>query len=84
MLRRDSGKSISFCDGFRRQNFFQIGRGLLPILAVMLLAAPQLAYAQGSLAVTVNPRTLEITEVEDGHRRPVHTRWCWTLSRLRM
>ena len=38
MLRRDSGKSISFCDGFRKQNLFRTGAGLLPLLAVMLLA----------------------------------------------
>ena len=64
MLRRDAGQSVSFCDGYRKRNFFHMGRGLLPFLAVMLLAAPQLAMAQGSLAVTVNPRTLEITEAE--------------------
>ena len=64
MLRRDAGQSISFCDGFRNRDFFQLGRALLPFLAVMLLAAPQLAMAQGSLAVTVNPRTLEITEID--------------------
>ena len=39
-----------------------MGRGLLPFLAVMLLAAPQLAFAQDSLAVTVNPRTLTVVE----------------------
>ena len=62
MLRRDAGKSISFCDDFRKRDFFQLGRALLPFLAVMLLATPQLAFAQGSLAVTVHPRTLEIAE----------------------
>ena len=62
MLRRDAGKSVSICDGFRKRDFFHMVRGLLPFLAVMLLAAPQLAFAQGGLAVTVNPRTLEITE----------------------
>ncbi|MDE2925385.1 MAG: fibronectin type III domain-containing protein [Acidobacteriota bacterium] len=62
MLRRDSGQSVSFRDGFRSRDYFHMGRGLLPVLAVMLLAAPQLAMAQGGLAVTVDPRTLEVTE----------------------
>ena len=62
MLRRDSGQSVSFRDVFRNRDDFHMGRGLLPFLAVMLLAAPQLAMAQGGLAVTVNPRTLEVTE----------------------
>ena len=62
MLRRDSGQSVSFRDGFRNRDDFHMGRGLLPFLAVMLLAAPQLAMAQGGLAVTVNPRTLEVPE----------------------
>ena len=62
MLRRDSAMSVSICDGFRQRNFFHVGRGLLPLLAVMLLAAPQLAFAQDSLAVTVNPRTLTVVE----------------------
>ena len=39
-----------------------MGRGLLPFLAVMLLAAPQLAFAQDSLAVSVNPRSVDIDE----------------------
>ena len=62
MLRRDAGKSISICYGFGTRNFFHLGRGFLPLLAVMLLAAPQLAFAQDSLAVTVNPRVLRVTE----------------------
>ena len=62
MLRRDAGQSISFCDDFRNRDFFQLGRALLPFLAVMLLATPQLAFAQDSLAVTVNPRSLDIDE----------------------
>ena len=66
MLRRDSGKSISFCDGFRKQNLFRTGAGLLPLLAVMLLAAPQLAFGQYSGSVTVNPRSLEFTETGSG------------------
>ena len=62
MLRRDAGKSVSICDGFRNRGFFHMGRGLLPFLAVMLLAAPQLAFAQDSVSVTVNPRSLEFFE----------------------
>ena len=62
MLRRDSAMSVSILDGFRQRSLVHVGRGLLPLLAVMLLAAPQLAMAQGGLAVTVNPRVLEITE----------------------
>ena len=66
MLRRDAGKSISICDGFRTRYFFHLGRGFLPLLAVMLLATPQLAFAQDSLAVTVDPRSLDIDEDADG------------------
>ena len=62
MLRRDAGKSVSICDGFRKRDFFHMGRGFLPLLAVMLLATPRLAFAQDSLAVTVNPRSLDIVE----------------------
>ena len=65
MLRRDAVESVSICDGFRKRDFFHMGRGFLPLLAVMLLAAPQLAFAQDSLAVTVNPRSLEIYEDGD-------------------
>ena len=73
MLRRDSGQSVSFRDGFRSRDYFQMGRGILPFLAVMLLAAPQLALAQSGLAVTVNPRTLEITEAEGGDATGTYT-----------
>ena len=62
MLRRDAVKSVSICDGFRKRDFFHMGRGFLPLLAVMLLATPQLAFAQNSLPVTVNPRSLDIDE----------------------
>ena len=55
-------RSASICDGLRKTSFVHVGRGFLPLLAVMLLAAPQLAFAQENLAVTVNPRTLEIDE----------------------
>ena len=66
MLRRDAGKSVSICDGFRKRYFLHLGRGFLPLLAVMLLATPQLAFAQDTLAVTVNPRSLDIDEGDDG------------------
>ena len=46
MLRRDAGQSVSFFDGFRSRDFFHVARGFLPFLAVMLLAAPQLAFAR--------------------------------------
>ena len=62
MLRRDSDSSVSICGGFRKHNFSRMGMGSLPLLAMMLLAPPQLALAQGSLAVTVNPKTLDIDE----------------------
>ena len=65
MLRRDFGKSISFCDGFRNRDCFHMVRGLLPFLALMLLAAPQLAFPQ-NLAVTVHPRTLPVPEGGSG------------------
>ena len=55
MLRRNAEKSLSFPDGFRI-------RGFLPLLAMMLLVAPQLAYSQGSLLVTVDPRSLDLNE----------------------
>ena len=64
MLRRDATKSMSFRGIFRQRNSLHVGGVFLPFLAVMLLATPQLALAQGSLAVTVDPRTLEITEVD--------------------
>ena len=68
MLRRDAGKSVSICDGFRNRDSFHMGRGFLPFLAVMLLATPQLAFAQDSLAVTVNPRSLDIEEDGENNR----------------
>ena len=68
MLRRDAGKSVSICDGFRKRDFFHMGRGFLPLLAVMFLAVPQLAVAQGNLAATVDPRSLEITETSEWER----------------
>ena len=44
-------------------DFFHMGRGFLPLLAVMLLATPQLAFAQN---VTVNPRSLDMEEGTTG------------------
>ena len=67
MLRRDAVKSVSICDGFRKRDYFHMGRGFLPLLAVMLLATPQLAFAQDTLAVTVNPRSLDINEEAPGN-----------------
>ena len=61
MLKRQLSRSASICDGFRQRNFIHLGRGFLPLLAVILLAAPSLAFANG-LTVTVSPRTLDITE----------------------
>ena len=61
MLRRDAGKSVSICDGYRKRNFFHKGRGCIPLLAVILLATPQLALANG-LTVTITPTLLDITE----------------------
>ncbi len=55
-------RSASICDGLRKTSFVHFGRGFLPLLAVLLLAAPQLAFPQGNLAVTVTPRTLEVPE----------------------
>ena len=55
MLRCDASKSVSICDGFRNRGFFHMGRGLLPFLAVMLLAAPQLAFAQGEFGRNREP-----------------------------
>ena len=61
MLRRNADKSVSICDGFRTRNFFHMGRGVLPLLAVMLLATPPLAFANG-LTVTINPNSLDLDE----------------------
>ena len=62
MLRRDTDNLVSICDGFRKHNFSHMGMGGLPLLAVILLAVPQLALARGDLVVTVDPRELEVTE----------------------
>ena len=69
MLRRDASESVSFCEGFKRHYLLHVGGIFLPFLAVMLLATPQLAFAQDSLVVTVNPRSLDIDEPQgnDGY-----------------
>ena len=70
MLTPTVSRFASVCDGFRRNIFFCIGRGFLPLLAVMLLATPQLALANGP-TVTVNPTSLDITETRC--RKRYHT-----------
>ena len=65
MLRRNATKSMSFRGIFRQRNSLHVGGVFLPFLAVMLLATPQLAVAQDSVSVTVNPRSLEIYERGD-------------------
>ena len=62
MLRRDATKSMSFRGIFRQRNSLHVGGVFLPFLAMMLLATPQLAVAQDSVSVTVNPRSLEFFE----------------------
>ena len=57
MLKRQLSRSASICDGFRQLRFIHLGRGFLPLLAVILLAAPSLAFANG-LIVTVNPKVV--------------------------
>ena len=61
MLRRNAENPVSFGDGFRI-------RGFLPLLAMMLLVAPQLAFAQDSLLVTVDPRSLDLNESSPGNK----------------
>ena len=65
MLKRQLSRSASICDGFRQLHFIHLGRGFLPLLAVILLAAPSLAFANG-LIVTVNPKSLVIEEPPSG------------------
>ena len=62
MLRRRISQSVSTCSGFRQRCSFHVGGVFLPFLAAMLLAAPQLAFGQTSLPVTVAPTELEIAE----------------------
>ena len=62
MLQCKASRIASICDGVGRKNYFHNGRAFLPFLAVMLLAAPQLAVGQSSLPVTVAPDELKIDE----------------------
>ena len=62
MLRRIATKSMSFRGIFTQRNSLHVGGVFLPFLAVMLLATPQLAVAQDSVSVTVNPRSLDFFE----------------------
>ena len=63
MLRHDASHSVTtYCGSFKNRCFFHMGRGFLPLLAVMLLTTPQLAFAQERLYVAVNPDTLAIDE----------------------
>ena len=62
MLRRDAGKSVSFQRGFRGRGSLRSGGAFLPFLALMLLAAPQAAFAQEKVNVTVSTNSLDVTE----------------------
>ena len=64
MLKRQLSQSTSICDGFRQLDLIHLGRGFLPLLAVILLVAPSLAFANGPF-VTVNPRSLDLREPDD-------------------
>ena len=58
-------RSASICDSLRKTHFVHVGRGFLPLLAVILLVAPSLAFANGPF-VTVDPRSLDLREPDDG------------------
>ena len=60
-MKGKAGRSALICDGPGKDYFFNIGRGVLSLMAVMLLATPQLAFANGPI-VTVNPDSLVIDE----------------------
>ena len=78
MLKRQLSRSASICDGFRQLHFTHLGRGFLPLLAVMLLATPQLAFANGLTIVTVNPIRLDINETGTARRHCRYTVVFWT------
>ena len=68
MLKRAIGEYVPTWNGSRKHHLFRVGhmeRGFLLLLAGMLLATPQMAFAQ-DLAVTVNPRSLDIEEGQTG------------------
>ena len=71
MLRRDVRKSFSSCNGLGKQSYVHMGRGVLPLLAVILLVAPPLAFANGPF-VTVNPRSLDLNETDSGNSRHLY------------
>ena len=48
-------------NSLRKTHFVHVGRGFLPLLAVILLVAPPLAFANGP-SVTVDPRSLDLRE----------------------
>ena len=69
MLKRQLSRSASICDGFRQLHFTRLGRGFLPLLAVILLVAPSLAFADGP-TVTIDPNSLDLRErATDGMER---------------
>ena len=72
MSKRQLSRSASICDGFRQLHFTRSGRGFLPLLAVILLVAPSLAFANG-LTVTVDPRSLDIQEPASGNAIETYT-----------
>ena len=62
MINHSASKSRSFGGGFGKFSL----RGFFPLLTVILLAAPEWTLAQENLAVTVNPRSLDIMEGGSG------------------
>ena len=73
MLKRQLSRSASICDGFRQLHFTRLGRGFLPLLAVILLVAPSLAFANG-LTVTITPNSLDLNEAPQTVRKRWHVR----------
>ena len=59
-------RSASICDSLRETCSVHLGRGVLPLLAVMLLAAPQPAFAQETVAVTLSKTSLTVDEDGSG------------------
>ena len=72
MMKGKASRSALICDGPGKDYFFNIGRGVLSLLAVMLLATPQLAFANGPI-VTVNPDSLVIEENDARTRGDTYT-----------
>ena len=63
MMKGKASRSTLTCDGLGKNYFFNIGRGVLSLLAVMLLTTAQLAFANGP-TVTVDPTSLDIDETD--------------------